>query len=124
MVKMSDAFPGKYLKAADLSGTQPTYTIASYTQEPMQDGAQKWVLFFEEEQKGLVLNVTNANVCAGLYGDDLDDWIGNRVSLFTVPVNFNGRVTDSIRLRSAPKKKAPPPRVTPADIGGDDIPDA
>ena len=123
MPKVSQAFSGKYLTGADIGQTQPTWTVESYAEEQMQDGSPKWVLYFVEEQKALVLNRTNASMLASLFGDDFDDWIGQRVGAFSVPVNFNGKITESIRLRSAPKKKVPAPRVTPADLDGDDLPD-
>jgi hypothetical protein len=121
MVKVSEAFPSKYLKGVDIGDTRPTWRIRSYGQEDMPGGEQKWVLYFENEQKGLVLNRTNADVCAGQFGDDLDDWIGQRVGLFTMPINFNGKITDSIRLRAAPKVKPKPKPIPDVDVD-DEIP--
>jgi hypothetical protein len=124
MVTMADAFPSKWLKGTDIGDTQPTWTISAYTQEEMPGGEKKWVLFFEEEQKGLVLNRTNADVCAKQWGDDFDDWIGQKIGLFTMPVQFNGKVTDSIRLRVAPRKRPPvPPKKTTAEEIDDELPE-
>jgi hypothetical protein len=39
------------------------------------------VVYFQGKQKGLVTNKTNANNIAALYGDDTDDWIGQKIML-------------------------------------------
>ena len=91
MVLMRDAFPKRFLSGADLGGTQPVWTISAYCQEEMPGGEMKWAHGFEGEQKLFVLNRTNADMCANLFGDDLDDWVGQQVGLYTTPVNFNSR---------------------------------
>jgi hypothetical protein len=102
-MKMSTMFPSKFLKGTDLNGT-PTVAIKSVALETVgQDGEQKHVVYFEGMQKGMVLNKTNADLIESLYGDETNDWLGQEVTLFSMPVAFNGKTTMSCRVR-APKK--------------------
>ena len=83
MPSMNDLFPSNYLKAADFE-EDATLTIKALRQEKIgqgKDADDKWILFFKEEKKGLVLNKTNANTLCKLYGDDTDDRIGKQVTL-------------------------------------------
>ncbi len=100
-MKSSDAFPGRYLKAADLDG-DVRVTIADLCMRTMQqqDGTQlmKPVLYFLELQKALVLNRTNWRVIAEAYGDESDGWIGKKITLGTVQVDAFGTVTNAIRI--------------------------
>jgi hypothetical protein len=102
MVKMSDLFPSKYVKASDLNGRTVTLTIKELRVEEMGHGSEKErkpVLYFERATKGLVLNRTNAMIIAGLYGDESDDWVGKRISIYPARVKAFGTVQDAIRVR-------------------------
>ena len=55
---------------------------------------------FTGAKKSLVLNKTNASTLVSAFGDDTDAWSGRTVELFTVPVNFNGRTYDGVRVRA------------------------
>jgi hypothetical protein len=63
------------------------------------------VLFFREEEKGLVLNKTNTTIIAKLYGDDTDDWVGKPVTLYATEVQFQGDMVDAIRVRNKPPRQ-------------------
>lgn len=117
MPRVSDMVPSKYLKASDVEDS-PVLTISHVKEEVIGQGAQadkKWILFFEEEEKGLVLNRTNINTIADLYGDDTDDWEGKKVTLFATQVDFQGKQVDAIRVRNKqPKTKERPAKPEPA----------
>lgn len=118
MPRVSDMVPSKYLKAADVEES-PVLTISHVKEETIGQGAQadkKWILFFEEEEKGLVLNRTNINTIAGLYGDDTDDWEGKKITLFATQVDFQGKQVDAIRVRNKQPKtrEAKPAKTEPA----------
>lgn len=108
-MKISELFPSRYLKAADLDGDE-VFTAESLNQEELGDDT-KPVLYFEEMEKGLVLNRTNANTTASLYGQDTEygkdteDWVGKRITLFATEVDFRGQQTLAIRVRMLPPKK-------------------
>lgn len=117
-IRVSAAFPSNYLKAADLQGRHVAVVISNVVMEDVGDD-NKPVVYFRGTQKGVVLNKTNANNIAVLYGDDTDAWIGQTVTLFPAMVDFQGRSVEAIRIRGPmtpqqPVAKSPvPPQGAP-----------
>lgn len=109
-MQIDDAFPSAYVKSSDLNGGTRTLTIKEVKLEDLGQGADKKtkpVLFFEEAQKGMVLNVTNKNVIKDAYGPETSAWIGKPLEVFATKVEFKGQQTDGIRVRiPAPAPKA------------------
>lgn len=98
MAKLNEMFPSNYLKAADIED-DTVVCIASVQQEQIGED-DKYVLYFEELEKGLVLNKTNAeSISQVLNSDDTDDWPGQQITLFTTTVTFNGKPTEAIRVK-------------------------
>lgn len=95
-INMNDAFPSKWLKADDVPG-KVRVTINHVSMEDVGDD-HKPVVWFNEYQKGVVLNKTNAGNISALYGPDTDAWIGKPMDLTTAWVDFQGRSTKSLRL--------------------------
>ena len=58
---------------------------------------RKPVIVFDETDKPLILNVTNARAVARLYGADTDGWIGKAITVYTVEVK--GKDGPQRRLR-------------------------
>ena len=111
---ISKAFPSKYLKALDdiPDDEAPIYTIRAVETETVgqgPDAVDKPVMYFDEVNKGLVLNRTNAGVVEKLYGRDTDDWIGRRVGLYVAEVQFKCEMVPAIRI----KGRVPPERRRP-----------
>lgn len=99
-MKISEAFPSKYLKHADLQGREMKKRISYVEREQVgQNGEEKPVLHFVGEQRGLVLNKTNANSMVFAYGDDTEAWRGKEITLYPTRIDFKGRATDTIRVR-------------------------
>ena len=100
-MKIDMMFPSKYLKASDAEGN-PTYTIRAVSVESMKNrddqDESKPVIFFNEVEKGMVLNRTNAKTIANMYGDDTDNWIGERVTLTSVDVDAFGQTQKALRV--------------------------
>ncbi len=67
-MKISKAFPSKYLKTSDLpEGQDVRVVIDDVRLELMeQTGEEKPVVYFRGKDAGLVLNVTNANAIAAV----------------------------------------------------------
>lgn len=102
-MNINAAFPGSYLKAADLQGKSVTIAMHSVAMEEM-GGEHKAVLYFMDKQgtrkdRGLVLNKTNANIIAEMYGPETDEWHGQPITLMPARVEFSGRIVDAIRVR-------------------------
>lgn len=117
-MNINEAFPSKYLKASDLQGGTPTVTIDRVEMEMMGDD-RKMVVYFHGKQKGLVTNKTNANNIATLYGDDTDDWIGQKIMLVEAMVDFQGKSVPAIRIRGPKTQQTarPPVRQSSAEMG-------
>jgi hypothetical protein len=61
---------------------------------------QRWVMWFNEQRKGLRLNVTMIRIFEAAYGSNSDTWIGKRVQLYwDANVSFGGRLTGGVRVR-------------------------
>ncbi len=109
MPKLNEMFPSRWLKASDFEDGDQVMTISDLKTEKIgqgRDADDKWVLFFEEDEKGLVLNKTNTNTIAKLHGDDTDEWIGKQVTLFATEVQFQSEMVEAIRIRSKPPRQA------------------
>lgn len=98
-MKISQAFPSKYLSSHDLNGMEATLTISNVAMEVMGQ-EQKPVVYFQEAGKGMVLNKTNANTIAQMYGDDTEGWLGKQIILFAMKVEMQGKLVDGLRCRS------------------------
>lgn len=116
-MKVSEAFPSKYLRAADLQGKNVAVVINSAEYEQIGDD-NKIVVYFQGKEKGLVLNKTNANNIAIVYGDDTDDWRGGDLVLFPAMVDFQGRTVEAVRVRVPPRKAAAQSPAAPPQNGG------
>jgi hypothetical protein len=130
MVTLSEAFPSRFLKASDLQGGPVVGTIKLAELEKIKgyDGREqaKIVIYFARALKPLVLNRTNAESIMDISGaDDTESWPGTKIELYTIPVTFNGKTSDGIRIRRPdapkPKKAAPPPQTLGAEMN-DEIP--
>jgi hypothetical protein len=102
-MRISTAFPSDYLKAADLQGRRITVKIARVEMRDVGDDT-KPVLYFEDKDKGLVLNKTNANTISSAHGDETKDWEGQEIVLFETAVDFQGKRVAAIRCIVPPRK--------------------
>lgn len=108
-MNINDAFPSKYLKASDIEGN-PTVTIADVVEEEVgRDKEVRPVLYFHGEEKGIILNKTNATNIAKLYGYETDGWINKTVQLGTTYVDFQGQSVEAIRIYPPRRAAAPGP---------------
>lgn len=114
-MKVGEAFPGAYLKSSDLQGRRVVVTISEVKNEEVS-GDTKPIIYFENKERGLVLNKTNANMIAEILGtDEMDEWHGHRIVLHPAKTEFQGRRVDCIRVDAAPKgAPTPAPKPVPA----------
>jgi hypothetical protein len=109
-ININDAFPSNYIKASDLKNRQVSVKMDRAEYE-MIGNDKKLILYFIGKDRGMVLNKTNANNIAAIYGNDTEAWHGQEITLFEAMVDFQGKTVPAIRVR-APK---PAPRVTAVD---------
>jgi hypothetical protein len=111
MPRTSDMRESKFLKQSDV-GTGVLWTVSGCEQHNVaKEGAPpelKWCLTFDENDKPLVLNSTNIQLCERIFlSDNTDDWIGRKLVLYNDPnVSFQGKVTGGIRVRAPKTRKA------------------
>ncbi len=102
-------YPSKYLKAADLRGRDAVVTIKSLdpaSELNMRGGKteKKPVISFVESDKLFCLCKTNAKSIAKVYGSELENWLGKRITIYPTKVAFGGNTVDAVRIREvAPK---------------------
>ncbi len=122
-MNINDAFPSKYLKSSDLpNGQQLHLTMANVVVETLVDGNEKPILYFQDQKKGLALNVTNKDMIVSLYGPETDGWVGKPIMLFVATTSYQGKATTGLRVAPPAQSNEPPP-VTQVPAGpGDALP--
>lgn len=94
-----------YLFAFDLKGKDVTLTI-----EKVEGGTitgtgnkknKKPLCHFVEgrNKKPLVLNATNCKTIAAMYGTEVNNWAGKRITLYPSETQFAGETVECIRVR-------------------------
>jgi hypothetical protein len=127
-MKITEAFPSKYLSAPDLHNRDVKVVIARIEMEKIgRENDEKPVLYFTKSKKGLVLNKTNGKTIAAAYGDDTDQWEDREIILFSMMVQFGDEMVDSIRVKiPKPAPAAKPVQQTHSEVDppplDDDIP--
>lgn len=107
-----------FLKKEDCGTTGILVTIRGCEEQNIaKQGAPeelKWALFFNEVEKPMVLNSTNAQIIAGIVGsEETDDWAGHQIVLYADPnISFGGKLVGGIRAR-APRLKQPQAKPLP-----------
>ena len=87
--------------------------------EPCQNRDKKPVVYFEKVKKGMVLNKTNAKRIGKMHGEQMDNWSGKEIELYSELVPFQGEDVPSIRVRvEAPER--PQREDFNAPLGGGD----
>ena len=103
MPSYKSKFPSKYLKADDLEGREGRrmkVEITRWTDEAVgTPPEEKAVLYFRDEQKGLILNKINGDSISEIAGtDDLDRWVGVGITLVAARTDFGGKRVPCIRV--------------------------
>ncbi len=113
-------FLGTYITAAELIGKTPTLTISRVELEEVESlkvnddqGAGKtkdrWVIYFAESKKprGWLLNRTNAECLKEMWGRDVKDWVGKKVTLYATNVRVGPKMEPGIRVKGSPELQEP-----------------
>jgi hypothetical protein len=131
MLLASNYDTSKYFKAADVAADKKL-KIKSVTEEEVgvgKDKERKLVVWFTNDDRGLVLNRTNNRALRGAFGDACDSWRGKIVVLFPTQDDFRGRMVPVLRVRipapkangqPAAKPATPPPDELAEMLDGDD----
>ncbi len=107
-MKIDQLLTSSYLKQSDVDGETPV-TIKDIKKQNVarkdEEAEYKYVLFFEEYEKGLVLNATNIKRLGKACGDDTQDWLGKVVTLYVDDtVEYGGNAVGGLRIKAIPRK--------------------
>jgi hypothetical protein len=106
-MNIREMYPTKYATGADLNGKAVTLTIAGVAAEKMRPGpgqpeVEKFVIYFKETKKGVVLSRTLARQIAQAIGaEETDNWTGKKITIFPESMNVAGVARVAIRARAA-----------------------
>ncbi len=67
---------------------------------------KKPVLWFTNDERGLVLNKTNLRILRDAFGDRFADWIGKIIVVYPTMEPFRGKMVPCLRVRIPPPKQA------------------
>lgn len=115
---ISEIRESKYLKKEEV-GNGLVLTIDSLEQKNLakENEPEEWkyVLNFQDCDKPLVLNSTNAQIIAMITGsEETDEWTGHQIELYhDKTIAFGGRLVGGIRVRAPGSAQAPIKRASP-----------
>ena len=101
-MNIDQAFPSKYLKAADLNNRTSRLVIASIQIEEVGTAdkpEKKPVVYLVGAQKGLVLGRFKAEAIAIVHGRETDAWIGKTIELYPATAAYKGKPVPAIGVR-------------------------
>jgi hypothetical protein len=108
MLLASSYDQSRFYKAADLEA-EKKLRVKTVTEESVGVGAEqqkKLVVWFTNDERGLVLNKTNNRTMRGAFGDDCAGWAEKIIVLFPSTVDLRGKMVPSLRVRIPPPKQA------------------
>ena len=97
LMKISQRFEDRYLRAEDLS--DPIVVTINSVDEVTIGDDERIIIEFSDCEKLLPLNKTNALNLAEMLGDDTDDWSGKRIEVYKEKVMFQGKRVPAVRVR-------------------------
>lgn len=106
-------FIGDYVQATEFEGRTPTWTISRIEIRDLpslkHEGEEqsKGVIFFSDFPRGWVMNRTNGECLAAMFGPETDAWVGKRVTLRAEEVQVGPKKDMGIRVVGSPDLKAP-----------------
>lgn len=119
-MKIDQMLTSSYLKQSDIDG-EALVTIKDIKKQNVarkdEDAEYKYVIFFNEYEKGMVLNATNIKRLGKACGDDTQDWIGQTVILYVDDsIEYGGNVVGGLRVRGQARKATPKGKPSDDDI--------
>jgi hypothetical protein len=101
---LDELFPSKYLAAVDAQ-EEKIVTINSIEIELLKNkdtekDEPKPILYFDEFDKGMVLNKTNKNTLQSLYGNSIEELVGKRVILYAPICESFGKSAPALRIKA------------------------
>src|SRR5262245_59950852 len=106
MVLLASSYDkSRFRKSEDLD-RERKFRIKDCTEEEIGDKEKKLVVWFTNDERGLILNKTNNRTLRGAFGDDTALWKGKIIAIFTMMVDNRGKMTLGLRVRIPPPKQS------------------
>ncbi len=102
----SDYDKSRFLKADGSDGDR-RFRIRAVTEEIVgagPDKEKKLVVWFMNDERGLVLNRVINRTLRSAFGDDTTGWIGKVIIIFSIMVEMHGKMVPGLRVRIPPPK--------------------
>jgi hypothetical protein len=115
-MKTSQMIQSKFLKKEDFPQPE-VLTMKSVAIEEVGRNDTRWVLYFNEKTKGIVLNVTKIKQLEQTFGDDTDRWMGKRIKVAHDPTVMMGTQQVGGIKFVMPSANASPPPPPPPPVG-------
>lgn len=103
-MKVTEAFKGNFIDALCVTGQDAVLEIEKITPpngEKSSDGRpiDRPILRFVKTDKGLILNKTNARTIGLALGNEMDNWIGKKITLYATTTEAFGDIVPCVRVR-------------------------
>lgn len=103
-MKVTEAFVGNFIDALCVTGSDAKLEIAGYDRpNTVKDASDKLIdkpiLRFVGTDKGLILNKTNARTIGLSYGNEMDHWKGEAITLYSTTCEAFGDIVACVRVR-------------------------
>lgn len=106
-----------YIKGEDLEeGERMMVTILSAEEVTFPSGDTVPVVKFLETDKKLTLNKTRVKKLVEMFGEDTEEWEGQLIALYPVPVQYNGKSSMGVAIAPPKKKKKSDPAPAKTDV--------
>jgi hypothetical protein len=96
-MNVNEMYRSDYMKADSLNGQAFCFTITDCSAEKAE-GDERLVLAFFEVSSLMILDRTNTNMLAELYGPETSEWIGKVIKLAPSTTLFLGQVVKYVRI--------------------------
>jgi hypothetical protein len=92
--------PAPHIEAAELNGEEKVVTIKSVNfSEVGKEKVTKGIIYFEEFDRGMVVNRTNLKRVIAHHGNETDSWVGKELTLYPSETDWQGQTVPCIRVR-------------------------
>lgn len=88
-------------------GERTVVTIKTAEEVSFPSGDTVPVLSFLEMEQKLTLNKTRIKKLVELLGEDTDEWLGKKISIYQVDVQYQGKTMPGVAVGAPPKKSKP-----------------
>jgi hypothetical protein len=100
-LRVTDLCPSPHIEALDIGDNLGDEMLVTFdhVEEELIGGEMRYVIFFAEFQRGLILNRTVSRSIQKMYGSEIDNWVGKKMTLYRSETPVGGEVKPCVRVR-------------------------